>query len=304
MSDAVLGAAEFRELLEGRLNADYNVSYPYASVLSGSARQRYIYFKNRYPVLRAESDEDLPRVFEETTFGERLIASNASVELAEAVVDGNASLLSFATGLTNKDVPLQSAEATARLFAELERPGFMACLVGATNSGKTNTALYFAELCLELDEEMCLLTNMEIDLPARFDAERLRSVRSSDELLRVADECERSVAVLDEMSIEANAQTNNYEVNDRLYPAVTHKSKLDMRLFAIGHREDGRDIAPALRQHADYMILQKRDYESDEYVAEHYTEYDDGELLDLSHAVAVPESSIGYDPDEPAPFDL
>ncbi|WP_436911931.1 hypothetical protein [Halosimplex marinum] len=62
-------------------------------------------------------------------------------------------------------------------------------------------------------------------------------------------------------------------MNSEFYPLVTFKAKLGLRMFVIGYREDGYDIAPPIREHADHIIVQRaRETGLDEveYSAEFY----------------------------------
>lgn len=316
MTESALAAAEFREVNEGRLTDNGGQSYPLAPFLEGKPLRRYIVLKNRYDrileVDQKHGNGDLPRQFEATRYCERLVMTHGSLEARRAVKHGQLEVLSYFTGLTHREVPLSEARTIMRLVKELRRPGFMGLFVGMTDNGKTNTAFWFALLAMLDQDDLQLATNvttLEWTEPALD--ERTHFVESKSELEAVCHDHEDVIAVIDELSTQANAQTANYEVNEHFYEMITFKSKLGLRLLPIFHREDVRDSAPAFREHATYFLRQRReerDLEDDEYFVELYEEFDD-DRGDLEHQVMeLPVPPIqpdgDYDPDEQATFSI
>ncbi|MCL9812508.1 hypothetical protein [Natranaeroarchaeum aerophilus] len=305
--DPSLPAAEYREVQDGRLT-DNRAAYPLSAYFEGAALERYQYLSHVYD---SSHHPDLPATFEQTDLCERMLMKHAGEAAARAVREGNVSLLSYLTGLTHREVDLSEARTLMKIVDEMRRPGWMPVFVGHTDGGKTNTALWLAFLALLDDPDMVLATNVTT-LEFHDDAldERVHYVESKSELRDLCDEYDDIFAVLDEFSTEANAQTSNYDVNEHFYELVTFKSKLGLRMIVIGHREDGYDIAPALREHSTYFVKQVReehDLEADEYHAEFYDAIDDGNFVGEQFTIdPVPsiESDADYDPDETATFEI
>lgn len=306
MTEAALASAELREVLEGRLT-DNRRTYPLAPFLEDSALRRYVYYKSRYQQLK-ELGGDLPSTYEQSAHCSRLVANHGSPVAARAVRNGNLEVLSFLTGLTHRDGDFSSAQLFQKVVRRMRTPGYLGVFLGGTDGGKTNSALLAAGLGLRDDPNLELATNVTtLDWEEDHLNERTHFVQSRSELEDLAEEKEL-VAVLDEMSTQANAQTKGYEVSADFYPVITFKAKLHLRLFIIGHREDGLDIAPPIRQHADDIIVQHRernDYEEDIYSTEFYDDIEEGELHDQKFKLSpVPPVAASYDPDETATFDI
>lgn len=311
MTDPALPAAELREVLEDRLTGN-RASHPYAAFFEGEALERYHAFKEAYD---GTLHPDLPATFEETTLCQRMLSVHAGEAASEAVRKGNVAVLSFLTGLTNREVPLSQARTLMRLIGEMRREGFLGLFVGDTNHGKTNTALWLALLFMldqmSLGTEVAIATNVQsLEWAEPTLEERTVKVSTRSELEEVCHEYEKVVAVLDELELEANATTNNYAVNDDFANVLTFKSKYGLILFPIFHRTDGMGAAPVIREHASYFLRQCReehDLEDDEYSVEFYEEHsaDDG-FDNLAYEVPVPplQPDGRYNPDEEAEFDI
>jgi hypothetical protein len=191
----------------------------------------------------------------------------------------------------------------------MRRDGYLGVFVGSTDGGKTNSALMCAGLHLRDNADAVLATNVEeLDWREESLNERTFYIEAKSDLLDLASEYEDVVVVLDEMSQIANAQTSNYEVNDEFYSVITEKSKDGLRLFIIGHRESGLDIAPAIREHVTHFIVQEReqhDLHEDVYRAHFYNAVGEDGPEDKQFTLdPVPEVAASYDPDEKATFDL
>lgn len=308
MSD--IAAAELREVHEERLT-DNRVAYPLAPFFgSEAARERYIWFKSVYPEM---NHKELPPTFEQTQYCEVLVAKHAARIAQVAVKNGNTALLSYLTGLTNREVPLSEARTLMRLITEMRRDGFMSLFVGDTDNGKTNTALWLSLLYLldqvSLGKDVVLATNitsLEWDEPELN--ERTVPVHTKSALEAICQEHEKVIAVLDELEIEANATTSNYEVNEHFGNILTFKSKFGLVLFPIFHRTDGFGAAPVIRNHATYFLEQIRDEQDlgeDEYRVKFYTEHDEElgfqkEQYELPVPPLQPDGD--YNPDEQAEF--
>lgn len=313
MGDISIQAAEFREVQEGRIT-DNRRTYPLAPFLDGQPLHRYVYYKNQYPRLKRINSGvdmlDLPPTFEQTAYCERLIAAHGSMAAARAVQQGSLHTLAFLSGMTRQEIDFSIAQVLTRLLDEMSRPGWMATFAGATDAGKTNTALVLAGLCIRHLENALLATNIDpLQWSEHHLNNRTRFVTSTSDLGDLARNHEGPVfAVLDELSTQANAQTSNYEVNESFYPLVTAKSKLDLRFILIGHREDGYDLAPAIREHSRYFIKQVREIDpvnDDYYRAEFYDGIADGEPVGHSFDLEpVPPVAAEYDPDDLASFEL
>lgn len=305
MTDASIAAGEYREVQEGRLT-DNRVVYPLAPFLTGKPLQRYVFLKRRYPHIRALDDE-LPRTFEQTQYCENLVAAHGSPVAARAVEKGNIAMLSWLRGLTHRDTDFGAAELFSKTVHHLRRDGYMALFVGSTDAGKTNTAILLCALYLRDNPDAHLIANLR-DLEFGDDAldRRVHYADSTSEVVELAREYENTIALLDEMSTAANAQTNNYEVNENLAPLLTAKAKLGLRIIGIGHREDGRDLAPTVRQHTTHFVKQLRvhhDLDDDEYQAEFYREHDEDSFRDHVFTLKpIPPVSASYDPDEEQSF--
>ena len=310
MSDPAIAAAEWREVSERRLSPGNLRTYPLAPFLEDSALKRYVYFKNRYQSLKElDGDGDLPATFEQTSYCQQMVAAHGSARAARAVRRGQLPVLSFLTGLTHRGGDFSSAQQLQQLLNSLRRDGFLATFLGNTDGGKTNTALLMAGLAMRDNPEMQLATNVTtVEWQSPELQQRTHEVESKSELLALVENHEDVIAVLDEMSTQANAQTNNYEVNSEFYEVITFKSKYGLRLICIGHRDDGHDIAPAIREHSTYIVRQVRetdDYGDDEYHAELYGSVEDGELVDHEMTLEnVPQVRAAYDPDETATFEI
>ncbi|MFC7142712.1 hypothetical protein ACFQMA_23115 [Halosimplex aquaticum] len=306
-----IGAAEWREVAEGRLT-DNNRVYPLAPFLEGRPLYRYMHYKRRYPRLleiNEEAEIDLPPTFEQSQYCQNLVAAHGSPVASRAVRNGNLAVLSWLSGLTRRDADFSSAQVFSRVVRDLRRDGYLGVFLGQTDGGKTNSALVAAGLHLRDQSDAILATNVTtLEWQEPELNERTKEVESRSELENLCDEQEDVVAVLDEMSTQANAQTQSYEVNDEFYPLVTFKSKLGLRMFIIGHREDGYDIAPPIRSHADHVIVQRAEetgLDETEYRAEFYRDLVDGEPEDLAYQLdPVPPIAGTYDPDEQAEFDI
>jgi hypothetical protein len=314
MTDPTLPAAEYREVAEDRLT-DNRATYPLAPFLDEPALSRYIWFKQRYQRIREldqdEADGDLPSTFEQTAYCEKLVAAHGAPIAARAVKRGNVALLSWLTGLTQRDADFSAAQLFSKMVHHLRRDGYMAVFVGSTDGGKTNSALVCAGLYLRDDPDAILATNItELDWREESLNARTHHVESKSDVLELAEQYEDVVVVLDEMSTEANAQTSNYDVNDAFYDLVTFKSKYGLRLFVIGHRESGYDIAPAIREHATHFVVQERerhDLDDDVFSAHFYNEVDADRGGAVDHRFSlepVPSVDASYDPDETATFEL
>lgn len=309
MTEQGIASAELREVHEGTLTENLR-TYPLAPFLESEALNRYIYIKNRYShIKRLDENGDLPATFEQSKYCQRLVAAHGSALAQTAVRDGSLPVLSWLTGLTHRDTDFSTAQLLQSLLAGLRRPGWMSIFAGSTDGGKTNTSLLLAGLALRDDPDMRLLTNIStLDWHEPGLNSRTHFVENLSELRDLADSDTPDFVLLDEMSTQANAATANYEVNSELYPLITAKSKLNLRLVLIGHRKDGKDIAPSLQAHATYFIKQlrkTRDLENDLYCAEFYDAVRDGEPVDHNFTLEpVPAVSAFYDPDETAVFHL
>ena len=309
MSDPAIASAEYREVAEGRLTENRR-TYPLAAFLEGKPLRRYVHYKRRYSaIIDRFGDGTLPPTFEQTQYCHDLVGAHGSPIAARAVRDGNLSVLSWLTGLTRRDSDFSGAELYSKLVHRFRRDGYCQVFVGSTDGGKTNTALLGAGLHLRDQPDAQLATNvttLEWEDPEL--QQRTHVVETRTELEAVADRYDDVVAVLDELSQQANAQTKNYEVNDQFYPIMTYKSKLGLRLVLIFHREDGRDAAPAIREHATDFVVQRReadDLGDDSYHAEFYEEVADGEPSGHRWTLRnLPAVSASYDPDETATFDI
>ncbi|WP_135365885.1 hypothetical protein [Halosimplex halophilum] len=306
-----IGAAEFREVAEGRLTENNRV-YPLAPFLDGRALRRYVHYKRRYDEIlniNEDHDADLPATFEQTQYCRNLIAAHGSPVAAAAVRNGNLAVLSWLSGLTRRESDFSSAQVFSQLVQDLRRPGYLGVFLGMTDGGKTNSALVGAGLHLRDEPDAILATNVTtLEWEEAELNERTYTVESKSDLEQLCHEYPDVVAVLDEMSTQANAQTQSYEVNSEFYPLVTFKSKLGLRLFVIGHREDGYDIAPPIREHADHIIVQRAEdvgLDETEYSAEFYRDLADGEPDDLVYTLdPVPPIAGTYEPDEQAKFNI
>ncbi|ELY82691.1 hypothetical protein C485_18941 [Natrinema altunense JCM 12890] len=292
------------------------LTYPLAPYLDGDPLKRYVRYKRRYQKIREydreHGDGELPRRFEATGYCQRLVMTHGSIEARRAVQQGQLELLSYMTGLTNREVNLSETRTLMRLITELRRPGFMGLFVGHTDNGKTNTALWLALLALIDQQDLVLATNVTtLEWSEAALNERTFFVESKTELKEVCEANDGTIAVIDELSVQANAQTANYDVNEHFYEMITFKSKLDLRFLPIFHRTDVKDSAPAFRQHATYFLEQKREeheLEDDEYSVSFYKEHDDdtGELENEVMEIPVPplQPDGDYNPDEQATFSI
>ncbi len=311
MTDPALPAAEYREVQEDRLT-DNRRSHPYSAFFAGDALERYHLLKENYD---SSLHSELPPTFEQTDLCQRMIRVHAGEAAAEAIRTGNVSVLSFMTGLTNKEVALSEARTMVRLLSEMRRDGFMGLFVGDTDNGKTNTALWLALLFLldqiSLDVDCVLATNIDtLEWSIAQLNERTEYVDTRSELEAVCEEHEKVVTVLDELEMEANATVNNYEVNSEFGNILTFKSKYGLVLFPIFHRTDGLGAAPLFREHATYFLSQEReehDLEDDHYHVRFFEDHEadsgfSNEVYDLPVPTLQPDGD--YDPDEPASFDI
>ncbi|WP_049972552.1 hypothetical protein [Haladaptatus cibarius] len=309
MADQAIASAEFREVAEGRLTKNQRL-YPLAPFLEGRALYRYLHYKRRYSSIRELDDTGkLPSTFEQTKYCQNLVAAHGSPTASRAVREGNLAVLSWLTGLTHRNADFSSAQLFSKIVHHLRRPGYLGTFAGGTDGGKTNSALVSAGLHLRDQPDAVLATNItSLKWEESSLNERTYSVESRSELEAVADRHEDVVAILDEMSTQANAQTQNYEVNDSFYHIVTFKSKLGLRMFVIGHRESGHDIAPAIREHSTHFIRQvrdARDLEDDVYSAEFYDGIEEGEPFGHQFTLKpMPPVAASYDPDETATFKI
>ncbi|GGL60330.1 hypothetical protein [Halocalculus aciditolerans] len=306
---AGIASAEFREVSEDRLT-DNRRTYPLAPFLEGRALKRYITMKRRYPhVLALDDSGDLPPRFELTKYCENLVGGHGSRVARKAVAQGSLSVLSFMSGVIHRETDFSVVEEFSRIVHHLRRDGYMQTICGQTNAGKTNWALLLAALYLRDDPDAHLVANLgELDWQEDSLNERTHFADTTEGIRSVAEAHENVIAVLDEMSSEANAQTNNYEVNEELYPLITAKAKLGLRIINIGHREDVKDIAPAIHTHCTHVVRMEReahDLADDVYRAHFYGGVDGGELVDHAFSVdPVPEVSATYNPDEKQEFSL
>lgn len=318
MTERALAAAELREVSEGRLT-DNGLTYPLAPFLDGDALRRYVRYKRLYPriveVDRTHGDGELPHQFEATAYCKRLVETHGSIEAARAVKHGYLEQLSYMTGLTHRETAISEARTLVRLLSEMRRDGFLGLFVGDTDNGKTNTALWFSLLALldqlSLDVDVVLATNvttLEWSIPQL--TERTHYVECRSDLEALCEDHEKVIAVLDELELEANAQVNNYEVNNEFMNVLTFKSKYGLVLFPIFHRTDGMGAAPVIREHATYFLEQERiehDLEDDEYQVTFFNEHDpDTGPVDDQYQLPVPplQPDGDYDPDEQATFDI
>jgi len=157
-----IGAAEFREVAEGRLTENNRV-YPLAPFLHGRALRRYVHYKRRYDkILRVNEDHDadLPATFEQTQYCRNLIGAHGSPVAAAAVRNGNLAVLSWLSGLTRRKSDFSSGQVFSQLVRELRRPGYLGVFLGMTDGGKTNSALVGAGLHLRDEPDAILATNV------------------------------------------------------------------------------------------------------------------------------------------------
>lgn len=318
MPEESIASAEFREVGEGNLAQKKRVTYPLAPFLAEPARSRYLHYKRRWSSIREKAAEikerpALPNTFEKTRYCREMVAAHGSEVAVEAVRSGNVSMLSFLTGLTNREVELSSARTFMRLLSEMRRDGFLGLFVGDTDNGKTNTALWLSLLCLldqiSLGRDVVFATNIESLEWSEPDLdERTIMVRTTSALQAVCEKHEKVVCVLDELEIEANATTNNHAVNEHFGNVLTFKSKSGLVLFPIFHRTDGIGAAPVIREHASYFLKQVRemdDIEGDEYRVSLYNEHSaENGFAKKAYEFEVPrlQPDGDYDPDERAQF--
>ncbi|SFR85789.1 hypothetical protein SAMN05216559_0136 [Halomicrobium zhouii] len=305
MTEAALAAAEWREVSEGRLRSGNLRTYPLAPFLEGRQLKRYVYYKNRYDQIREIVGTDrLPSTFEQSAYCQQMVAAHGSSLASRAVREGWLPLLSYLTGLTHRESDFSTAQLLQHLLADMRRDGWLSTFVGSTDGGKTNSALLLAGLAMRDDPEMHLATNID---PVEWHDHDLNdrthtNVTTRSGLEELIERYDDLFVILDEMSTQANAQTSNYDVNEHLYPLITHKSKYGLRMVIIGHRESGYDIAPPIREHSTYFVRQvreERDRGEDVYSAEFYESIEDGELVEESFTLKpVPEVQAYYDPDD------
>lgn len=258
----------------------------------------------------AEFDEDMPLDFFDTATGAQLLAHYRTDRATRDLDTGNSSALGFHVGERSGSSSFSTSKQLLKVLQRLRVQGYLGLFCGSTDGGKTNTALLMAELAMRDDPDLHLATN--IDPLEWSDADlddRTHFVDSTSSLVSVCEDHEDVVAVLDELSTEMNATTQNYDVVDGFYSVVTWKSKYGLRIIGIAHRVDGYDMHPALREHADDFIKQQRDRrhgEPDEYAAEFFDRrLDDGDLAELKMKLSdIPETSARYDPDATATFDV
>lgn len=311
MSDPAIASAELREVAEGQLGERKDL-YPLAPYLEGEPLRRYVKLKNLYPKIRKrdqrKGDATLPGSFENTKYCKRLVAAHGSEAAAKAVRTGDLSTLSYFTGLTQQSTNFSTAQQLTELLNLTRQEGYLAVFVGDTNAGKTNTALLKASLTLLDNPEMQFVTNLKtVEWNKENLNKRTHFVDKRSELDELAEQHEDLFVVLDEMSKEANAQTSNYEVNEHLYPLITHKSKRGLRLVIVGHRSSGNDIAPAIREHATHFVTQNREVNLDEkiYTASFFGAIVDGEPEDHKFDLSpIPKVAATYDPDEETSFNI
>jgi hypothetical protein len=257
-----------------------------------------------------ELQKDAPRRLVDSDIGKELVSSRQSDAAADATREGNSSRLAYLTGESDPQPSFRTSRQLLQVLRRLRKEGYLGLFCGSTDGGKTNTGLYLSELAMIDDPDLHLATNIKpLDWPDPDLDRRTHFVGSTSSLRDCAESHDQLVVLLDELSTRMNAQTKNYETVDSFYPIITAKSKLSLRIIAIAHRKDGKDVAPSIREHADDFITQNRDRrqgQPDDYSATFYDgRLDDGSLVDpVLELPEIPETAAAYDPDEAAPFQV
>jgi hypothetical protein len=311
-SDSTFSAAKLRDYVQDELKEN-NDLYGHTGIVhpDSKAQEMLSFMESVY-----DPGENLPHDLQATRAAEIIRRSAASRHVGKEIEDTPA----FAVGMTEKDVEVSPARAFSQIQNSIINNGapYTAVFFGGMNTGKTSTALLYAELWTEL-----------VDM--KYDTSKEPVILSNARSLSIADYCIQSVDefrrhlvgtddwfesggeegtppvidpdrpklwIFDECSTHLDARTNSYEVATHYTPLLKRFAKVNTDAIHIGH--SGYDVHKELRRPT---IITEFVFKTAKKTAEVYENMIEDEGGDLKYELTgVPDTSVSYDPDDLAPW--
>jgi hypothetical protein len=285
--ERLLAVAKLREALRGDLDHGDH-AHPHAGLVENPKHRSTLSFLERVV--------DGP--LRDTALGAAVLDKWTTDAATDAVFQGNGSVASHITGITEQDLSANALRLPMQLLDQLDNndaPAFVT-VAGNPNTGKTNTVLLLAQLrALDLDD---LLVVGNID--AEFVDERIASAHDLAVTLLEYRE-EPKFVFVDEGSTHFDSRTNRREVATQWTPLAKRFAKIGVDTCGIiGHT--GKDLHPEVKRLTTlgvFKATKRRAEFYDRWPADADFPADQlfgGDLEDLE------KSSIEYDPNDAAPW--
>lgn len=298
MGDQSIVSAEVREMLDGNL-ADNSLFGSHAGFVGGQSGKLLSFLAQHYD---GDRHEELPYRLEDTELFQAMVESNATERITEAVEDGNTSLMSFATGVTQRDVDASPVRALQQFQSLVRNAGQILVFAGGTNNGKNNVSSLGIELFKGQYPDGLVAANME-----SLSGVEYKTVRSFDELDEWTEKNRKreKFLLIDDASIDhMEGSANIHEVRERQGELVRLAAKRHCRIAYLGHRTN--DITPRIRAMPDakYFFCSRITDDAgkpEEYILNVFGELgDDGPEDHIMTLRNLPETGLSYDADEEA----
>lgn len=313
--DLSFTSGKLRKFVLGEVN-DNEYLHDHTALVGQEESELLSFLQNNYAL---EEDDDLPANFTDTEVHDHFVSTTSTKHMGEAVQAGNSSLMSYAVGLTDSEVGIESTHAFAKMARSVlnEKAPYIGLMFGRMNYGKTNFALLYIELWKELVE-------MKYDTSEYAVVSNMASLQTADHVVTDLDEFRRVVVgdeeywdsdrqsgtppviphekpvfwLFDECSTHLDARRCSYEVTQHYTPLVKRFAKMNVDAMHIGH--SGMDVHADLRRSTiSTEFIFKTGLES----ADVFESMDEDAGADLKYELEdIPESTISYDPDDFSPW--
>jgi hypothetical protein len=290
----LLTAAKLMERKRGDLDGHVDVYDHAGEVIDGSDAATLSFVES----CLSETDDLDENRFEETALGSQVTAKFRAGATAQALEDGNSTLLSHLVGVTEKELQADSLSLHARLSGLIENNEAPAFILGAGNpeTGKTNLMLLLAKLRSYSFDEYLVISNTDCSMTDV----RVTSAHDLAVALLEHRDVQKFVFV-DEASTHFDARTYSHQVATQWTPLAKRFAKLNVDAAgAVGHT--GKDLHPEAKRLATlcFWKLEKDVVEFFEGWPSDADRPEDqlfgGPLEDLEPA------NVEYSPDDSAPW--
>ncbi|MFD1586172.1 hypothetical protein ACFR9U_04200 [Halorientalis brevis] len=299
IDEKLLTAAKLREQVRGDLDGGDPRLLPHTGMVTNERDRAVLSFLETADV-PGSADLKGCNSFAETDLGDTVTSKVLTDELSKAVVDGNASMLAYAVGVTEQDLDGSALRLPMMLNDQLHNNDAPAFILGAgnPNTGKTNTMSLLAELrSYALDDYLVLSNSRSWDLTD--------VVVTSAHDLAVALLEHRDVPkflMIDEASTHFDARTHRREVATQWTPLAKRFAKIGVDACGLVVHT-GKDCHPEAKRLATLAY-----YKTQKDVVEFYERWPaDGDFpadqLFNGSIEDLEPTSVHYDPDDAAPWD-
>jgi len=236
--------------------------------------------------------------FEDTSLGKQTTAKFRADATAEALDDGNATLLSHLVGVTENELQADALSLHARLNELIENNDAPAFVLGAGNpeTGKTNLMLLLIQLRSYTLDELLVVSNAACQLTD----ERVTSAHDLAVTLLENRDVPKFVFI-DESSTHFDARTYRQEVATQWTPLAKRFAKIGVD--AVGNViHTGKDAHPELKRLStlSFFKLEKK-------VVEFYSQWDSDAEMPSEQLFGGPlddleAAGVEYSPNDSAPW--